>query len=362
VRGGDRAPNQIFVPARGQFDNIGDILLRRQLLDWLRGNGPLHVYLGRSPEGYAEGLRLQPEDVQYRSFKEWYLAALRSAARGSASYVFKPGEIQLTLIGMKEHLSMLPVLALVRARMGVVARVGVGSRNFARVPRALIWPSIALSNLTLWRDSATADYLGNGSVMPDLGFGEGGGGTVDHSAEGRNLLIVSMRADQPYPSPQWLAAVRDIAARHGLQIRAVTQVVRDNDKTIRLAADLGGEADGWDGTGHDEQEERLRELYRRAVIAVSDRLHVLVGAVTEGAVPAAMLVNSSDKIARHFAAAGIHDVSIATTGVSATELTTRLEHLIGRRAGIQRQLLAARGELRSANDRLDRVLSGAPAR
>jgi hypothetical protein len=357
----ERVPNQIFVPARGQFDNIGDILLRRQLLDWLRGNGPLHVYLGQSPEGYAEGLRLQPEDVQYRSFAGWYLAALRSAARGTASYVFKPGEIQLTMIGMKEHVSMLPVLALVRARMGVVARVGVGSRNFARVPRALIWPSIALSNLTLWRDSATADYLGNGSVMPDLGFGEGGGGLTEQSDAGRNLLIVSMRADQPYPSVEWLTAVREIADRNGLHIRAVTQVVRDNDKTIRLAADLGGEADGWDGTGHDVQEERLRTLYRRAVITISDRLHVLVGAVTEGAVPAALLVNSSDKIARHFAAAGIHDVSIATAGLSAAELSGRLEHLIGRREAIQSQLHGARGALQSANDRLDRVLSGAPA-
>ncbi|MCU1444487.1 MAG: hypothetical protein JWP54_145 [Cryobacterium sp.] len=357
-----RVPKQIFVPARGQFDNIGDILLRRQLLDWLRGNGPLHVYLGQSPAGYAEGLRLRPEDVQYRSFKAWYLAALRSAVRGSASYVFKPGEIQLTMIGMKEHLSMLPVLALVRARGGVVARVGVGSRNFARVPRALIWPSIALSNLTLWRDSATAEYLGNGSVMPDLGFGEGGGGAAAQSDAGRNLLIVSMRADQPYPSTPWLAAVREIAARHGLHIRAVTQVLRDNDRTIRLAADLGGEAVGWDGTGHDGQEERLRQLYRRAVIAVSDRLHVLVGAVTEGAVPAALLVNPSDKIARHFAAAGIHDVSIATAGLSATELSGQLEHLIGRRESIQSQLLAARGDLRSANDRLDQVLSGVPAR
>ena len=357
-----RAPKQIFVPARGQFDNIGDILLRRQLLDWLRGNGPLHVYLGQSPEGYAEGLRLQPEDVLYRSFKEWYLAAFRSAVRGSASYVFKPGEIQLTLIGMKEHVAMLPVLVLVRARMGVVARIGVGSRNFARVPRAMIWPSIALSNLTLWRDSDTAEYLGNGSVMPDLGFGEGSGGTAPESVDGRDLLIVSMRSDQPYPSTEWLAAVRDIAARHGLQIRAVTQVVRDNDKTIRLAADLGGEADGWDGTGHDLQEERLRKHYRRAVIAISDRLHVLVGAVTEGAVPAALLVNSSDKIARHFAAAGIHDVSIATAGLSDTDLSARLDHLIGRREGIQSQLLTARGELQSANDRLDQVLSGGPTR
>jgi hypothetical protein len=84
VRHRKNEPKQIFVPARGQFDNIGDILLRRQLLDWLRSSGPLHVYLGSSPPGYAEGLRLQPEDVRYHSFRAWYLAALRSAARYSS--------------------------------------------------------------------------------------------------------------------------------------------------------------------------------------------------------------------------------------------------------------------------------------
>ena len=98
------------------------------------------------------------------------------------------------------------------------------------------------------------------------------------------------------------------------------------------------------------------------MIAISDRLHVLVGAVTEGAVPAALLVNSSDKIARHFAAAGIHDVSYPSAGLTATELSARLDHLIGRGEIIQSQLHNARGELQSANDRLDQVLSGVPPR
>ena len=355
----DRTPREIFVPARGQYDNIGDILLRRQLLDWLRPNGPLHIYVGQAPAGYAEGLGLEPEDVQYRSFREWYLAALRSAARGRASYVFKPGEIQLTLIGMKEHLAMLPVLALVRARHGRVARVGVGSRNFAPLPRALMGPSIALSNLSLWRDAATAGYLGQGRIMPDLAFAS----VNDVPDAVRDVLVVSMRSDLDYPSAEWLAGVRAVAAVNKLTIWCVTQVLRDDEKCARLAIDLDGHALRWNGTGHDAQEQCLRDLYRRAALAVSDRLHVLVGALTEGAVPAALLVNGkSDKIARHFAAAGLHDVSIDSAGLSRAEIAARLQNLLGRREPILAGLAEAQVELHTVRRLLDQVLTAESAR
>ncbi|MDJ0347970.1 hypothetical protein [Cryobacterium sp. PH29-G1] len=372
----DQAPaprtlREIFVPARGQYDNIGDILLRRELLNWLRACGPLHVYVGDAPDGYAEGLGLTHTDVQYRSFRRWYAAALRSAARGRASYVFKPGEIQLTLIGMKEHLAMLPVLALVRARRGRVARVGVGSRNFAPVPRALMGPSIALSNVSLWRDAATAGYLGQGSIMPDLAFARAS--TAESSAQSgaaevstapvRDVLVVSMRSDLEYPSEAWLAGVRAVAAENGLQIWCVTQVLRDDDKCARLAEDLGGQALRWNGTAHDQQEQRLRALYRRAALAVSDRLHVLVGALTEGAVPAALLVDAkSDKIARHFAAAGLYDVSVASAGLTAVDIAGRLQNLLGRRTAILAGLAEAQGELQTVRRLLDQVLTTEIAR
>jgi hypothetical protein len=349
-----RMHRDIFVPARGQYDNIGDILLRRQLLDWLRASGPLHVYVGEAPDGYADGLGLTDDDVQYRSFRRWYAAALGRAARGRASYVFKPGEIQLTLVGMKEHIVMLPVLALVRARKGRVARVGVGSRNFAPLPRALMGPSIALSNLSLWRDAATAGYLKQGSIMPDLAFAS----VSDVTDDPRDVLVVSMRSDLDYPSDAWLAGVCTVAADNGLKIWCVTQVLRDDDKCGRLALDLDARVLRWNGTGHDEQEKRLRALYRRAAMAVSDRLHVLVGALTEGAVPAALLVDArSDKIARHFAAAGLHDVSIASAGLTAEEITARLQNLLGRREPILAGLAEAQHELQTVRRLLDDVLT-----
>lgn len=361
-----RLRRTIFIPARGQYSNIGDILLRRQLLDWARQSGPLHVYLGWAPPGYSEGLRLQPEDVCYRSFVRWYGVALWQALTGTASYVFKPGEIQLTLLGMKEHLSMLPVIGLIRARGGAVARVGVGSRAFARLPRLLIWPSIALSQLSVWRDAETARYLGRGQVMPDLAFGEVSRLPVHHLASELtnrpDLLVISLRSDlgaRPYPESNWLDAVQQFSRAHSLVLCTVTQVHVDDERNRCLAISLGAEFVGWDGTDHHLHEARLREVYHRSALVISDRLHVLVAAMTEGAVPVALLLNTSDKITRHFAAAGMEEIGIAAANLSTTEIVDHLEKSYARRSELPSRLDAARRELETVRDQLHAMLTSA---
>ncbi|MGI9822599.1 hypothetical protein [Agromyces sp. Marseille-Q5079] len=359
--------NKIFAVGRGQYENVGDIILRRPLLDWVRPLGELHVYVGHSPAGYDEGLGLAPDDVVYRSFTTWYRAAMAAAVAGEASYVFKPGEIQLTLIGMKEHVSMLPLLATIRLRGGRAVRAGVGTRNYAPVPRAIMGPSIALSDLTLWRDVTTAAYMRRGEAMPDLAFGEGAPDELVPgfaAGEGdRDVMVVSMRADdpsRPYPTSEWIRGVRSYADRHGLTIWAVTQVQVDNETSYRLARDLGGEVLAWDElSGHDVQEAKLRELYRRTAIALSDRLHVIIAAFTEGAIPVGSLVDGSDKIDRHFATIGIADITMATRNMSADEIVASLEALSGRRAEMFEQLVDARARLAVRRDQVQQTLRGA---
>lgn len=360
---------KIFSIGRGQYENVGDIILRRQLLDWVRPAGEMHVYVGRSPDGYDEGLRLHPEDVVYRSLSAWYRAAMRSALAGEASYVFKPGEIQLTLIGMKEHLSMLPLLAAIRMSGGSSVRAGVGTRNYAPLPRALMRPSIALSDLTLWRDVTTAEYMGTGAVMPDLAFGEGADddtvATFQEESAERNVLVVSMRSDEPvrpFPGSAWIEGVKAFAIANDLEVWAVTQVQVDNERTLRLAEALGGQALTWDEVkDHGPQEERLRELYRRTRIALSDRLHVIVAAFTEGAVPVGSLVDEDDKVDRHFRTIGIPGVSVFTAGLSAQEFTGRMTELCAQRRQMFQALLEARVTLRGHRDSVQRTLGLVPS-
>ena len=357
----------IFAVARGQYGNIGDVMLRRTLLDWARQAGPLHVYLGDAPPGYARGLALRPEDVTYRSLARWYAAALRAAVAGRGAYVFKPGEIQLTLPGLKEHVSMLPLLAVLRARGGRAVRAGVGTRDFAPVPRALVHPSVALSDLTLWRDEATAAYMGVGGVMPDLALA---GGSDDETLAGggrRDALVVSLRGDgeRPWPTEQALAAVRAHAERAGLEVWAVTQVSVDDERTTALARALGAQTLPWPrAVGHDAQEEALRALYARAALVLSDRLHVLVAALTQGAVPVAVSAaagaSTTTKIARHLGTIGVHDVDLdlsttATTGAD-DAVGARLSALAARRTELVAHLRVARERLAQRREEVLAVL------
>ncbi|MBD7917240.1 hypothetical protein H9657_02975 [Cellulomonas sp. Sa3CUA2] len=363
----------VFAVARGQYENVGDVLLRRPLLRWARESGSrLHVYVGHSPDGYDEGLALEPDDVVYRSFARWYAALVRSAWAGRASSLFKPGEIQLTLVGTKEHLVMLPAVALVRARGGAVLRVGAGARGFAPLPRALVRPSILLTTFTRWRDEATAAYLGGGPAMPDLGYAEGAGtATLRAARDGadeRDVLVVSFRADaevapRPYPTPAVVEALRRYAAEEGLETWVVTQVSVDDERSHRLAADLDAHVLGWpQATGHDVQEERLRALYRRARVVLSDRLHVVIAAFTEGAAPVSLQLDASDKAARHLSTIGVHDVTVDATGLDAGTVLERVRTAAGRRADALDALLVARERLDDVRGDVVRLLAGHDAR
>lgn len=347
----------IFVPLIGQYENIGDIILRRPLLDWLRTLGIVHVYLGPAPDGYEEGLGVQPGDRVYRSFGSWYLAALKAAVSGMAHYAFKPGEIQLSLRGLKEHLVVIPMLMLMRLRGGKVVRVGSGARNFSPLPRALMKPSIALSQLLMWRDGRTASYMGAGEVMPDLAFAEGDAVESHAPMDARNVLAVSMRGDRDLLSDVWQQAVRAYADARGLRIWVVTQVLRDSAQSKSLAMSLGAELLDWDGSAHDKQETKLRELYRRAHGVVSDRLHVLISAYSHGALPMGMLACPSDKIERHFEAVGVTGISLNTAGLGKDAILAYMEQIEANSDRVIAALPAARQRLEQIRSQLRKMLA-----
>lgn len=345
----------IFVPAIGQFDNIGDIVLRRPLLRWLREAGPLQVFVGPAPSAYVEALELQAGDTVYYSFIRWYLAAFREGMRGRLHYAFKPGEIQLSLVGLKEHVAAVPLLLLARITGGRVVRIGSGTRNFARWPRLFLAPSLALSNLVLWRDAETAAHLGCGGVMPDLGFADGEGISLHQP---RPWIVVSMRGDRKAVSDVWVDAVRQLADRLGLRLRVVTQVARDTAMSRDLALRLGADLIDWDGLEHVSQERRLQAAYRESAVVVSDRLHVLIAAFTHGAVPVAPLTDGSGKVARHFHAAGIEGIALDSQALPARELADAMQAVVARRAELFEALRAARGRLDEVRIRLLSLLRG----
>jgi hypothetical protein len=152
--------------------------------------------------------------------------------------------------------------------------------------------------------------------MPDLGFADDDAIPDFAPLDARQALVVSLRGDRPPLDSACIEGLRKLAQSHCLEITAATQVFRDEPHTTELATALQCAAVGWGGRDHDDHETRLRSLYRRAWVVVSDRLHVLIAACTHGAVPVGISTDREDKIRRQFSAAAI---PLVVTDMSSVE-------------------------------------------
>jgi hypothetical protein len=125
-----------------------------------------------------------------------------------------------------------------------------------------------------------------------------------------------------------------------------------------LARDFDAQLLDWDGLSHDVQETRLREAYQTANVVISNRLHVLVAAYTHGAVPVGLLTDESDKIERHFRAAGVRDISVNAAALDAEAVCRAIEAVTANRDAILGALPRARADLSEVRSWVVRFLSG----
>ncbi len=243
---------------------------------------------------------------------------------------------------------MMPALLKVRARNGRVVRIGAGARQLSKFPRELMRASLSMTDLAIWRDSSTAAFLG-GDEMADLGFL--GGSDESSRSQTRDQLVVSLRGDRNAPAPEWYATVQELATRLGLGVSIATQVKRDNLRTLEVAERLGARPLEWDEEDHLTQESRLRELYGRASIVLSDRLHVLIAAATEGARVVSVASGNSEKISRHFDTAGYPPIVVDIRGLLAADAARAIQDVVDS-VDYSGALDRARA---SAHDALDRM-------
>ncbi len=230
------------------------------------------------------------------------MTATASSAQG-AVIVGKPGELQASFSGMREHVATLPFVVLLRRRGGLAIRVGAGLRTFEQPWTFMLRQIARQSDVCYWRDPDTHRHLHGDGWVPDLAFAQGSSNNQlrDRILHARSKLVISYRGDRPAPSNAVVTAIARFASSARLIPTVVSQVARDDTMTRDLAARLRCSAIQWNDYDLLSQEERLRRAYAQSVVVVSDRLHVLIAAATEGAVPAALLDGPNAKIERHFA-------------------------------------------------------------
>ncbi|WP_347302930.1 polysaccharide pyruvyl transferase family protein [Croceibacterium sp. TMG7-5b_MA50] len=343
---------QVFARVVGQEDNIGDIVLRRQYLQTAASYGSLHLFAGEHSAAYLESLQF-PDAKYYSSHRLWWSAMLSAAKQGPVLLFDKPGELQTSWRSVRSQLKSHLRRRLLTRRGGRTVLLGVGLRHSLPLLRRIALRAAFSDYLLIgWRDVRSHKELGVGQVMPDWAFAE----EATNESEGdRNLLIVSMRGDRPSPSARWFNLLGEFAQRHGLQVQVVTQVGRDETRSGEIAARLGVAPMPWMTGDYAAQERALRTLYQRARLVVSDRMHVLIVAANEGAVPLCLTDWPEEKIERHFQAIGFEDVSsvLPSTDDAAARL---LDQQITRTEELSEKRAAAKGAIREMEARLQKIV------
>lgn len=317
---------RVFFELEGQADNLGDTILRRAYFDVLRPHGEMHVNCVGQNAGYLAAFSFGPDDRLYTTATEWRRAC-RQQLRANDLVVLNAGESFMTWTPRQYGKRSLAI-GLAKLRHAKVLHCGHGLRANAPHWRWPLGAMLAGCRLVTWRDWDSWAWAGCGTVYPDWAFAAGLSEADIGRArrEPRDLLVVALRGDRPAPDEKWLDVVKSYARSRGLRIRLVTQVRRDQDRMLQLADQLGGDGLRWDDEDHAAHEVRVRALYRRAAVVISDRLHVLIVAVTEGAVPVGYTPNSAEKISRSFVGAGFPDIGFSAEGLSREEALARIAH------------------------------------
>lgn len=301
-------PTSTFLWLTGHVRNVGDSMLRRPLADLYRDVGRIRVWSGAPRSGYAAGLRISDSESA-PSFRAWAWEFTMAALKGRPTFVFNAGEFGVTKAYFFGLLMLAPALMLAHAKGSRIVWVGAGVKARRRF---FMWPFDALARASSdlrWRDVTSTALMGRGRTMPDWGFGIGPGGQTapalrEADPDSRRKIAISLRGDRVEPSEEWLEAVERLARRLSREIVCVVQVQDDEALMRRVADRLGADLVGWGDGDHWSQERRARNAYSQSVLVLSDRLHGLIMAATEGAIPLGWCEATTRKITDHFEVIG----------------------------------------------------------
>lgn len=345
---------RVFAWLTGQDFNIGDSILRRPYLRALSRIGRVDLWVNDVGSDYVGGLAVPPGSRLSRSFIRWYLTILASLTRRRTVIAINAGEFRPSR--SRAGLLCLLVLAgiIARARGGGLIWFG-GSvlPTKSRRLRIMYVAAARCSRDVFWRDARSVGFGDRHDLMPDWAFAEGSPVT-GWGAEPRRLAAFSLRGDRVMPDDAWFAWARLLITSLALEPIFIVQVVTDRDRAQEMAARLGGSVLDWEpGCSHLSQEARVRAVYRRSRIVVGDRLHALILAATEGAVPLGWAPSSTGKSQGHFDAVGLTFVG-RCEGLEPTDLPQVSPETVDAWAvQLRGRVQDARNDLAAVTERMD---------
>lgn len=285
----------VFYSLSAQPDNLGDIEIRKQVLEWLKEGGrPVVLFTGPMPQGYLDGFGDLSGFETHSQSRDFELRLLCEALRGRAAVVLAPGPqiFGPTKLAIRSLINLVNVLA-IRARRGSAVAIGRSLRGTPSPGKVLDRSLIKLFSLYTVRDDVSAEAIGlKLTSYPDMAFGARD--TSPTTGE-RTQLALSFRNDRSVPPEYLIQLVRE-ARKARLEPVLISQVRRDDEQHRRLGGLLGIRTQLWEEKTHVEQEEAVRALYRRSAFIVSNRLHGLILGMQCGALPVTYSEPGYDKL------------------------------------------------------------------
>lgn len=361
-RGGVRTLGNVFIALTGEYQNVGDGLIRRVALDWVRADQGVSAFFGDAPQSWIEQMELTGADRVvtggWGAFVRWLLSAVVSWHR--PVLVTEPGEMTLARWNIPRQVLVMIAAICIRIRGGSVI---LPPRAVTRRAEALPWlPTVLvhraicrLATVCLWRDQWSLDTAGAGNLVPDTGFAADLRLGADYAD--RRKLVLSMRGARAFPPQVWFDGITQFAASRGFEIVTLAQVEADDVRARELAQRLGGRHFPWTGDGL-RRERELRHVYDNTALVVSDRLHVLIIAALSGVVPTEIADTPTAKVKSHFATIGLNEVSLDCRGSSADEIADWLESQSTRHLEVRDRVIAARSVLLAHTSRMRELVLG----
>lgn len=353
--------SRVYVVLTGAYGNVGDGVIRRRVLQWVRSCGEVHAYVGNAPGDWVEQLGLGDADRVYTAREARAWARSLVLGRGPAALVFDPGQIPLGRRARRAELFYLMLTVWTRVRGGVVIRPPRAfAREVDRMSFALHRMASRASTVALWRTPRCAATMRIGEFCPDTAFQEA---FVAGAPMGdRTEILVSMRGRRAAPSPEWFDAVASVAAANGAPVTVVSQVREDENRgqeivQTLLSRGISAAQIAWGDRSDLEQELMVRARYESARYVVSDRLHVLILAAKAGAVPIEITDQHPSKAEEHFAAIGYPGVSLLVGEGGPAAGVLHAEQAMSRLAELQLRMSLAAQEIDGAVSRIRAKLS-----
>ncbi|MGF9567111.1 polysaccharide pyruvyl transferase family protein [Neorhizobium sp. JUb45] len=295
-----------FFSANTQYENAGDALINRELLKVLRRWGRVRVAQSGAPEAFIKQLRLEPQELHYESRPALWLGAVLAGTKARFSRTERP-YLALTPgdpggffdrdVMLRGALMLMLTLAGVRiVRLGVsLGRMSRGRLRFeAFMSRFYAHIGIRDSNSL---DLARTYGFRNCGYFPDFALAldpTEGFSKVDHHFN----IAVSLRDDNLGQVDRAMLVTKldqvidAVSVNRPVSLHFVAQVGLDDAFARYLKDRYAGRIRSV--MSEEQNIDRLTNIYSRADLIVSNRLHALLLASACGAVPLGLLFPESN--------------------------------------------------------------------